>query len=356
MITEKYTTTKHAILFSDSRSLSSIKDASVDLVVTSPPYPMIEMWDSLYTSFNPEIGDALQGYDGSGMFELIHQELDKVWDEVARVVKDSGFICLNIGDATRKIGKQFQLYSNHTRVTAKFMSLGFQPLPVILWKKVTNSPNKFMGSGMLPAGAYVTLEHEYILVFRKGGKREFTTVEEKGNRNQSAFFWEERNKWFSDTWDVRGVKQALDNDTVRDRNAAYSLDVPYRLINMYSVKGDTVLDPFLGIGTTTFSAIASERNSIGVEYDRNFSPIILENLNSFCGYANSLISNRLKDHVSFCQKYQKEKGPLKYINGCFGFPVMTKQEVELNLKHLSQIIADDLDDITVEYRPIPAVC
>lgn len=347
--------TNHRIEFSDSRSLSTIKDETIDMVVTSPPYPMIEMWDSLFTSLNPEIGVSIQQFDGLRAFELMNQELDKIWDELARVVKESGFVCINIGDATRKIGKQFQLYSNHSRITSKFITLGFQPLPIALWKKATNSPNKFMGSGMLPAGAYITLEHEYILVFRKGGKKEFNSVDEKNVRNQSAFFWEERNRWFSDSWDLKGVKQATNNENIRERNAAYPFELPYRLINMYSVKGNTILDPFLGTGTTTFAAIASQRNSIGIEYDKNFSSIILDGLKDLCKTANRAITKRLEEHISFCEEYQREKGPLKYKNESFGFPVMTNQETDLDLKHISKIDSTDLENITVEYQSIKIV-
>lgn len=329
-----------------------IQNDSVDLVITSPPYPMIEMWDSLFASLNMEIHDSLLQFNGLRAFELMNQELDKIWEELARVVKESGFVCINIGDATRKVGNQFQLYSNHSRITSKFIALGFQPLPIVLWKKASNAPNKFMGSGMLPAGAYITLEHEYILVFRKGGKREFNSVDEKALRNQSAFFWEERNRWFSDSWELKGVKQATNNETVRERNAAYPFELPYRLINMYSVKGDTVLDPFLGTGTTTFAAISSERNSIGIEYDKNFSSIIRSGLEDLCKSANSAITKRLEDHIIFCENYQKEKGPLKYRNQCFGFPVMTKQETDLTLRHISKINSADLQKITVEYQPV----
>jgi len=313
---------------------------------------MIEMWDNLFTTLNPLIGNSLQVFDGFTAFELMNQELDKVWNELARVVKDSGFVCINIGDATRKIGTQFQLYSNHSRITSKFVSLGFQPLPIALWKKATNAPNKFMGSGMLPAGAYITLEHEYILVFRKGGKREFNSDVDKDIRNQSAFFWEERNKWFSDSWDLKGIKQATNNETVRERNAAFPFELPYRLINMYSVKGDTILDPFLGTGTSTFASITSERNSIGIEYDNNFSSIIKNGLRDLCRTANSVITKRLEDHISFCVNYQKEKGALKYKNDKFGFPIITKQEVKLDLNHISKINPTDLTNIIVEYQPI----
>jgi modification methylase len=306
----------------------------------------------LFSTLNPLIADSLHQIDGPGAFELMNRELDKVWDELARVVKESGFVCINIGDATRKIGDQFQLYSNHSRITSKFMNLGFQPLPIALWKKTTNAPNKFMGSGMLPAGAYITLEHEYILVFRKGGKRAFVTDDEKNLRNQSAFFWEERNRWFSDTWEFKGATQATKNENVRERNAAFPFELPYRLINMYSLKGDTVLDPFAGTGTSMFAAIASERNSIGIEHDRNFRSIMYDGLMALCKSANSVITKRIEDHIAFCENYQKENGTLKYKNECLGVPVMTKQEIDLDLKHVSKISAADLENITVEYQSL----
>ena len=112
-----------------------------------------------------------------------------------------------------------------------------------MWRKATNAPNKFMGSGMLPCGAYVTLEHEWILIFRKGGKRVYKTAEAKESRRDSSFFWEERNVWFSDVWEIKGVKQNINKAPSRERNASYPLEIPYRLINMYSQKGDVVLDP-----------------------------------------------------------------------------------------------------------------
>ena len=105
--------------------------------------------------------------------------------------------------------------------------MGFTNLPEIIWRKPTNSPNKFMGSGMLPAGAYVTLEHEFILIFRKGGKRIFKSDAEKLKRQQSAFFWEERNVWFSDLWTLTGTNQKLNNKNSRERSAAYPFDLAY---------------------------------------------------------------------------------------------------------------------------------
>src|SRR5271157_2528807 len=181
--------TKHKIIFADSRALTGIADDSVDLVVTSPPYPMIQMWDGLFSTMSKDARDALRANDGNAAFEAMHRELDKVWGELYRVLKPGSFACINIGDATRTIGDRFQLYPNHAKIISSFRALGFDMLPVVLWRKQTNAPNKFMGSGMLPSGAYVTLEHEYILVFRKGAKREFKTEAEKSERMKSSFFW-----------------------------------------------------------------------------------------------------------------------------------------------------------------------
>lgn len=81
---------------------------------------------------------------------------------------DQSFSAQNpkIGDATRTINGEFKLYNNHSRIVKSCSELGLTTLPDIIWHKTTNAPNKFMGSGMLPCGAYVTLEHEYILIFR----------------------------------------------------------------------------------------------------------------------------------------------------------------------------------------------
>lgn len=163
-------TTRHRIEFSDSRTLSTVANGSVDLVVTSPPYPMIEMWDSLFTALNPDIADSLQRNDGYQAFELMNRELDTIWEEIERVVKENGFVCINIGDATRKIGNQFQLYSNHSRITSKFVSLGFQPLPIVLWKKTTNAPNKFMGSGCCLRVPILHLNMNIFLYFGRAAK------------------------------------------------------------------------------------------------------------------------------------------------------------------------------------------
>ncbi|MFC1814665.1 DNA-methyltransferase [Thermodesulfobacteriota bacterium] len=289
----------------------------------------------------------------------MHNLLDPVRAEVYRVLKFGSFACINIGDATRTINDNFVLYPNHMRILKSALELGFSALPCILWRKQTNAPNKFMGSGMLPAGAYVTLEHEYILILRKGPKREFKKAEDKKIRRESAIFWEERNSWFSDVWfDVKGTPQALNKKEARLRSAAYPFEIAYRLMSMYSSKGDTVLDPFLGTGTTTFAAMASGRNSIGYEIDATFRDIIHELKNEIVPFSNEYIQNRLFKHIQFVIKRLKEKGALKYKNNFYGFPVMTAQERELILNELIDInvISDDPFEVNYSEKPQKEFC
>ena len=330
--------THHRIVFGDShKKLRTFPDGSIDLVVTSPPYPMIVMWDEPFGGLNPEIPLQLERGDCGAAFESMHSILDGVWSELYRVMKEGAIACINIGDALRTVKGRFRLFPNHSRILGKFAEMGFDVLPAILWRKQTNAPNKFMGSGMLPAGAYVTLEHEYILIFRKGGKRTFDSPEEKQGRRESSYFWEERNRWFSDLWDFKGTAQGMGGKRLRGRSAAYPFLLPFRLINMYSLSGDTVLDPFLGTATTMLAAMACGRNSSGCEMDPAFGPYIGRRLKNSAAELNLSNLQRLKDHLEFVRQHTGEKGPLKYVNSFFGFPVMTGQERELKLPFIRSI-------------------
>ena len=321
--------TSHKLLFQDARSLDGIPAESVDLVVTSPPYPMIAMWDEAFGELNSEITTALQEQNPQQAYKLMHAVLTEVWKEMYRVLKFGGFACINVGDATRKIGHDFHLYPNHAMLINSLASIGFNLLPDILWRKQTNAPNKFMGSGMLPAGAYVTLEHEYILIVRKGSKREFQSNEEKAIRYESAMFWEERNLWFSDIWtDLKGVKQASHSSLPRTRSAAFPFELAYRLINMYSVKNDVILDPFAGTGTTMAAAVASSRNSIGVEIVPDFRQAIMNQIRCI-DFANRYQASRIRNHKLFAADCDRSNKPLKYMNEIHQTPVKTSQEKDL---------------------------
>ena len=329
--------TTHEISISNASSLECIPDESTDLVVTSPPYPMIEMWDSLFAAQNPEIENFLNRGLGKKAFLLMHKLLDPVWLELKRILKSGGFACINIGDATRTVGNSFQLFPNHTMIQKRFFELQFDILPLILWWKPTNAPNKFMGSGMLAAGAYVTLEHEYILIFRKGTKREFSNRQQKLGRRQSALFWEERNAWYSDRWNLNGVKQILPQTQVRKRSAAFPLELAYRLINMFSVQGDLVLDPFLGTGTTLFAAMAAGRNSKGVEMEQGFIPLIKNQAADVIPKLNDYLYNRIGNHKKFIHTYTLQNKKLPYENRHYGFAVKTRQETDLFIPYIDRV-------------------
>lgn len=346
--------TTHKTLFQDSRNLKEIPSESVDLVVTSPPYPMISMWDDIFGDQNPEIISALESGKGMIAFELMHQILNSVWNEVFRVLKNGRFACINIGDSTRKINSDFCLYPNHAKVLAHLLDIGFSALPDILWRKQANTPNKFMGSGMYPAGAYVTLEHEYILIVRKGSKREFTTKREKENRRESAIFWEERNIWYSDIWtDIKGTDQKLSSNESRSRSGAFPYNLAYRLINMYSAKKDLILDPFLGTGTTIAAAMTSGRNSIGVEIDESLKHDIYPFTHNIMSFSNHHIQERLSHHIQFVEDRTNNSTPMKYINQYYGFRVMTRQEQDILLNEINMVQELNANSFEITYSLKP---
>ncbi len=335
--------------------MAAILNESINLVVTSPPYPMIALWDDLFCNLNPEISNALKAHDGPLSFELMHQQLDSVWNEVQRILKPGGMVCINIGDATRSLNGNFALYPNNSRITSQMLNIGFTALPAILWRKQTNAPNKFMGSGMLPPSAYVTLEHEYILIFRKGPKRQFCNDDAKINRRQSALFWEERNSWFSDLWtDVKGTAQNLSNSGARDRSAAFPFEIPFRLISMFSVKGDTVADPFAGIGTTLYAAMAACRNSVSYELDKSLAEPIFSGADRIVSRANARINKRISDHINFI-KGVTSKRRVKYKNIHYLFRVVTQQERELLFNELISALKVDENTIKAAYSEHPNI-
>jgi DNA modification methylase len=342
--------TRHSLITGNSADLSALPDESAELVVTSPPYPMISMWDTVFSEQDAKVKSALERGDGDSAFEVCHIILDTVWRECFRILKDGSFLCINIGDAVRKIGEDFRLYPNHSRIISSLGRLGFHILPAVLWRKQTNSPTKFMGSGMYPAGAYVTLEHEYILISRKGGKKKFS-AEDKERRWRSAFFWEERNVWFSDIWDFKGTGQRLPGGKSRERSAAFPLELPFRLICMYSLYGDTVVDPFSGTGTTSLAAAAAGRNSVGIDAAEE---LILDSREALSGSAdilNDRTAERMENHFAFIEEREAKGKPVKYRNSPHDMPVMTKQEEQLKLYRISGLPEITPEEIRFRYSP-----
>lgn len=328
--------TEHRIINADSKKMDFINDGSVNLIITSPPYPMIKMWDELFIEKDPSIKTDLQKGNGYSSFIKMHNILNEVWKECDRVLADNGFICINIGDATRTLDSEFKLYSNHSKIIEFFSALGYSVLPDVIWRKPSNSPNKFMGSGMYPAGAYITYEHEYILIFRKGGKRNFKEQEKK-LRQRSAYFWEERNIWFSDLWNINGTSQSLKKVSLRNRNASFPFEIPYRLVNMYSVENDVVLDPFCGLGTTNLACMTAKRNSIGVDINYEIVNLALDRINVTSNEVNQFIQSRINAHLEFINSLDETKKAKCYKNDNYNFLVKTKQETAIYFQLIEKI-------------------
>ena len=278
--------TQHKIVLGNSQFMPEIPDKSIQLMITSPPYPMIKMWDSLFEQKDPQIAilwrslkEDPQEKTVRDLYETMHLNLEKTWRETYRVLVDGGIACINIGDATRTINHKFRLFPNHSKVIEICLKIGFTLLPYILWKKPTTKPTykgkgAFLGSGFLPPNAYVTVDCEFILIFRKGNLRIFPKHDKL--RYESSFTKKQRDNWFTQIWTIKGSRQT--HSQLERRTAAFPEEIAERLIRMFSVKGDTILDPFIGSGTTTKIAMLTQRNSIGYEIDQSLLPLLEKRL------------------------------------------------------------------------------
>ncbi len=266
--------------------MTSVPDSSIQLVVTSPPYPMVAIWDDFFAM------------ESATTYDQMHSYLDQVWGEVARVLAPGGIACINIGDATRTTAGIFRLYPNHSRIIERFEKLGLVTLPYLLWKKPTTKPHykgkgAFLGSGFLPPNAYVTIDMEHILIFRNGPPRRFEPKD--ATRYTSKYTKKERDEWFSQVWNIKGARQILDG--FERRIAAFPEEIPRRLIRMFSIIGDTVVDPFLGSGTTLKVAMSLGRKCTGYEKLPEMKSIIAGRLASLAKDVEFVESMKIMDEL-----------------------------------------------------------
>lgn len=252
--------THHTLHEGDARNLSWIRDSSVDLVVTSPPYWTLKEYRQ---GVHGQLGDVLD-------YERFHDELDKTWRECARVLKEGGRICCVVGDVCipRKNGGRHYIMPLHADIQVRARKLGLDCLTPILWSKIANGATEVSGNGSgfygkpYQPNAVIKNDIEYILFLRKPGEyRKITTMQ----KALSMLSKTEMKDWTRSFWsDIRGA-------STRDGHPApYPVELAERLIRMFSFAGDTVLDPFLGTGSTTLAAIATGRNSIGNELDSEY--------------------------------------------------------------------------------------
>lgn len=254
--------TKHIIINGDSRKMAELAEQSVHLIVTSPPY-----WQLI------DYGDARQiGFNDS--YEEYINNLNLVWKECFRVLHDGCRLCINIGDqfARSVYYGRYKVIPIHSEIIRICEALGLDFMGQIIWQKTTTTNTTgggaVMGSFPYPRNGIVKLDFEYILLFKKPGIAPSVSLEQK---QDSKMTQEEWNTYFSGHWHFNGSKQ--------DRHIAmFPEELPRRLIKMFSFVGETVLDPFMGSGTTGLAAKNLGRNSIGYEINRDYVLIIKEKI------------------------------------------------------------------------------
>ena len=250
--------THHRLRLGDARELDWIANESVHLVVTSPPYWTLKQ----YNDHEGQLG-ALEDYD------TFLAELDAVWQHCARVLVPGGRVVCVVGDVClprRACGKHLVM-PLHADLQVRVSRMGLDNLTPIHWYKIANAATEacragagYFGKPYQPGGV-VKNDVEYVLFFRKGGQYRSPSPVQKA---LSMLTRDEMSKWYRPFWtDLPGASNAY-------HPAPYPLELAERLIRMFSFAGDTVLDPFLGTGTTTVAAIRSGRNSIGVEIDPTY--------------------------------------------------------------------------------------
>lgn len=250
--------TKHTIICGDSRYMSLVPDKSVQLIVTSPPYWQLKDYGS-----KDQIGF-------NDTYEQYINNLNLVWNECHRVLQDGCRLCINIGDqfARSVYYGRYKIIPIRTEIIKFCEIVGFDYMGAIIWQKVTTCNTTggatIMGSFPHPRNGILKIDYEFILLFKKPGK---TKPVPKKTKEASRLTTEEWNTYFSGHWNFAGEKQ--------DKHLAmFPAELPTRLIRMFTFVGETVLDPFLGSGTTALAAKNLERNSIGYEINKEFIPLI----------------------------------------------------------------------------------
>lgn len=327
--------TIHRIIIGDSRNMESIKDRSVHLVITSPPYWQLK-----------DYGNGSQiGFDDS--YEDYINNLNLVWKESYRVLDNGCRLCVNIGDqfARSVYYGRYKVIPIRTEIIKFCETIGFDYMGAIIWQKVTTTNTTggatIMGSYPYPRNGILKIDYEFILILKKDGKPKKIEQERK---QQSKLTKEEWNEYFAGHWNFPGEKQ--------DKHLAmFPLELPNRLIKMFTFVGDTVLDPFLGSGTTSLSAKNLGRYSIGFEINDEFLPIIKRKVGidkpDLFGNYEFIIEKQKPLHLDFSSEIQN----LPYV-----FEDLVKIDKKLDPKKLqfgSKI--DKNSKSNVEYYNIKSI-
>ncbi|WP_045215675.1 DNA methyltransferase [Desulfonatronovibrio magnus] len=254
--------TTHKIIQGDSRRMNEIQDKSVHLVITSPPYWQLKDYGS----------EGQIGFNDN--YEDYINNLNLVWNECHRILKNGCRLCVNIGDqfARSVYYGRYKVIPIRTEIIKFCEAIGFDYMGAIIWQKKTTTNTtggaSIMGSFPFPRNGIISIDYEFILLFKKLGTPE---KPDKKLKEESKMTKEEWKEYFSGHWYFGGAKQD-------GHIAMFPEELPKRLIKMFSFVGDTVLDPFLGSGTTSLAAKKLCRNSIGYEVNQEFFSLIRKKL------------------------------------------------------------------------------
>ncbi|NCS91387.1 MAG: site-specific DNA-methyltransferase [Candidatus Altiarchaeum hamiconexum] len=328
--------TNHKIIIGDSRNMAELQNKFVHLVITSPPYWQLKDYG---TSDQIGFNDSYEDYINN---------LNLVWKECSRVLNDGCRLCINIGDqfARSVYYGRYKIIPIRTEIIKFCETIGFDYMGAIIWQKATTMNTTggatIMGSFPYPRNGIIKLDYEFILIFKKSGEAPFVSREIKEKSKMSNEEW---NQYFTGHWNFNGAKQ--------DKHLAiYPEELPKRLIKMFSFVSDTVLDPFLGSGTTTLAAKNLDRNSVGYEINKKFLPIIkkkigadkedlfndvnfeiIEQKNKITDFKSEILKLPyiFKDSIKFSRKIDPKK--LK-----FGSKIDSVNNERVNLYSVKQVI------------------
>lgn len=296
---------KTTIITGDSRNMDELKDESVQLIITSPPYWQLKDYGN---------GDQI-GFNDT--YEDYINNLSLVWKECYRVLQQGCRLCINIGDqfARSVYYGRYKIIPIREEIIKFCETIGFDYMGAIIWQKVTTCNTtggaSIMGSFPYPRNGIIKLDYEFILIFKKLG---ISPKVDRQIKEQSKLSIEEWNEYFYGHWNFSGERQ--------DKHLAmFPEELPKRLIKMFSFVGDTVLDPFVGSGTTCLAAKRLDRNSVGYEINENFLPVIKDKLRVNQSPEEFEIITQKKKHADF----RREILTLPYI---FKDPVKFDKKID----------------------------
>ncbi|MBL7214595.1 MAG: thermonuclease family protein [Phycisphaerae bacterium] len=300
--------TTHNIILGDSRCMDDVADESVHLAITSPPYWQLK-----------DYGHSKQiGFDDS--YEEYINNLNLVWNECHRVLHKGCRLCVNIGDqfARSVYYGRYKVIPIRTEIIKFCETIGFDYMGAVIWQKVTTCNTTggatIMGSFPNPRNGILKIDYEFILIFKKYGTAPKVSKSIKENSKMTTEEW---NQFFTGHWNFSGEKQ--------DKHIAmFPEELPKRLIKMFSFVGDTVLDPFLGSGTTSLAAKNLDRNSVGYEINQDFQPTISEKL--------GLKQKGIFDDFQIFFEKQKKISPQIINKSLSKLPYVFKDTVQFNKK------------------------